>query len=45
MRLEWDGLEGLLGQSFLLGFMVVLPVILSLLLVDVGVAYATRSMP
>lgn len=38
-------MEGLLGQSFLLGFMVVLPVILSLLLVDVGVAYATRSMP
>lgn len=45
VRLEWDGLAGLLGQSFLLGFMVVLPVILGLLLVDVGVAYATRSMP
>jgi flagellar biosynthesis protein FliR len=45
VRLEWDGFAGLLGQSFLLGFMVVLPVILSLLLVDVGVAYATRSMP
>lgn len=45
VQLQWDGLAGLLGQSFLLGFAVVLPAILGLLLVDVGVAYATRSMP
>lgn len=45
VQLEWDGLAGMLGQSFLLGFSVVLPVIMGLLLVDVGVAYATRSMP
>lgn len=40
-----SALFGLLGSSFLLAFIVVAPVMLSLFAVDVGVAYATRSMP
>lgn len=44
-HLAWDGLAALLGNSFLLGLAVVMPVMFGLLLVDVGVAYATRSMP
>lgn len=36
---------GLLGNSFLLALIVVAPVMLGLFAVDVGVAYATRSMP
>ncbi|MEG3184641.1 flagellar biosynthetic protein FliR [Novilysobacter erysipheiresistens] len=43
--LDLDAFLGLLGSSFLLGLMVVAPVMLGLLVVDVGVAYATRSMP
>lgn len=35
----------LVGSSFLLGLIVVAPVALGLFAVDVGVAYATRSMP
>lgn len=44
-HLEVDAFFGLLGSSFLLGMMVVAPVMLGLFAVDVGVAYATRSMP
>lgn len=36
---------GLLGSSFLLGLMVVAPLVLGLFAVDIGVAYASRSMP
>lgn len=36
---------GLLGSSFLLGLMVVAPMVLGLFAIDVGVAYASRSMP
>ena len=44
---QWalEGFLGLLGRSFLLAMMVVAPVMLGLFVVDVGVAYATRSMP
>lgn len=44
-RLDVDGFMGLLGNSFLLGVAVMAPVILGLFVVDIGVAYATRSMP
>jgi flagellar biosynthesis protein FliR len=40
-----SALFGLLASSFLLALMVVAPVMLGLFAVDVGVAYATRSMP
>ena len=43
--LDPAGFFGLLGSSFLLGLMLVAPVVLGLLAVDIGVAYATRSMP
>lgn len=43
--LQPEAFMGLVGSSFLLGLMVVAPVILGLFAVDVGVAYATRSMP
>nr|WP_279237500.1 flagellar biosynthetic protein FliR [Dyella sedimenti] len=36
---------GLLSSQFLLGIMVVLPVILGLFAIDLGTAYASRSMP
>ncbi|MFZ5636633.1 MAG: flagellar biosynthetic protein FliR [Pseudomonadota bacterium] len=45
VRPDPEGFFGLLGSSFLLGVMVVLPVLLGLFAIDVGVAYATRSMP
>jgi flagellar biosynthetic protein FliR len=45
IRLEPAGFFGMLGASFLLGLMVVIPVVLGLFAIDVGVAYATRSMP
>jgi flagellar biosynthetic protein FliR len=45
VRLDAGIFLGLLGSSFLLGLMVVLPVVAGLFAVDVGVAYATRSMP
>lgn len=45
IRPNLDGLFGLLGTSFVMGLMVVAPVVLGLFAVDVGVAYATRSMP
>ena len=40
-----EGFLGLLGSSFLLAMMVAAPVLVGLFAVDVGVAYATRSMP
>lgn len=43
--LDAGGFFGLLGSSFLLGLMIVAPVMLGLLVIDIGVAYATRSMP
>lgn len=36
---------GLLSTQFLLGLMVVLPVVLGLFAIDLGAAYASRSMP
>ena len=45
VRLDLQGFLGLLGSSFLLGIMLVAPVVVGLLAVDAGVAYATRSMP
>jgi flagellar biosynthesis protein FliR len=45
IRLDPSGLFGLLGSSFLLGLMVVAPVVLGLFCVDIGVAYVTRAMP
>lgn len=45
IRLDPAGFFGLLGSAFLLGLMVVAPVVLGLFCIDVGVAYATRSMP
>lgn len=44
-RPDLAGFFGLLGSSFLLALMVFAPVMLGLFAVDVGVAYATRSMP
>lgn len=43
--LDLAGFLGLLGSSFLLGLVVVMPIVLGLLSVDIGVAYAMRSMP
>jgi flagellar biosynthetic protein FliR/type III secretion protein T len=40
-----DTLLGLLGSQFVLGLMVVLPVVLGLFVIDVFVAIASRSMP
>lgn len=45
VHLDVTAFLGLLGSSFVLGLMVVAPVMLGLFAVDVGVAYATRSMP
>lgn len=45
IRLEPEGLFGMLGSSFLLGLMVVAPVVLGLFCIDLGVAYVTRAMP
>ncbi len=45
VRLDAPALFGLIGSSFLLALIVVAPVVLGLFAVDVGVAYATRSMP
>jgi flagellar biosynthetic protein FliR len=45
LHLDLDGFMAMLGASFLLGLSVLAPVILGLFVVDVGVAYATRSMP
>lgn len=45
VRLDLGGFLELLGSSFLLGMMLVAPIVIGLLAVDAGVAYATRSMP
>jgi flagellar biosynthetic protein FliR len=45
LHLDLDAFLGMLGASFLLGLAVLAPVILGLFVVDLGVAYATRSMP
>jgi len=45
LHLDMDAFMGMVGTSFLLGVAVVAPIILGLFAVDIGVAYATRSMP
>ncbi len=45
LHLNIDGFFELLGNSFLLGLAVAAPIIVGLFAVDIGVAYATRSMP
>lgn len=45
VRLDASAFLALVGNSFLLGLTVVMPVVVGLLAVDVGVAYATRAMP
>jgi flagellar biosynthesis protein FliR len=45
LHLDMDAFMAMVGTSFMLGVAVVAPVILGLFAVDVGVAYATRSMP
>lgn len=45
LHLNMDAFFALVGRSFVLGLAVMAPVILGLLVVDLGVAYATRSMP
>lgn len=45
LHLDAEAFFGLIGSSFLLALMIVAPVMLGLFAVDVGVAYATRSMP
>jgi flagellar biosynthetic protein FliR len=45
LHLDFEGFLAMVSSSFLLGLAVMAPVILGLLAVDVGVAYATRSMP
>lgn len=44
-NLDFEGFLSMVSSSFLLGLAVVSPVILGLFAVDMGVAYATRSMP
>jgi flagellar biosynthetic protein FliR len=43
--LDASAFLAMVGNSFLLGMMVVMPAIVGLLAVDVGVAYASRAMP
>lgn len=45
LRLDPESALVAIGSSFLLGFALVAPVVLGLFVVDVGVCYATRSMP
>jgi flagellar biosynthetic protein FliR len=45
LHLDLDGFLAMLGTSFVLGLAVLTPVILGLFVLDVAVAYATRSMP
>jgi flagellar biosynthetic protein FliR len=45
IHLDPDGFFAMVGASFLLGLAVLAPVILGLFVVDIAVAYATRSMP
>jgi flagellar biosynthesis protein FliR len=44
-NINTDEFFGMLGSSFVLGLAIGAPVILGLLVADVGIAYATRSMP
>lgn len=45
LHLDLEGFLAMVGSSFALGLMVAAPLIIGLFAVDVGVAYATRSMP
>lgn len=45
LHLEMDAWLGMVGRSFVLGLAVMAPVILGLFVLDIGIAYATRSMP
>jgi len=45
LHLDFGGFLAMVSGAFLLGLAVLAPVIVGLLAVDVGVAYATRSMP
>lgn len=45
IHLDFDAFLMMVGSSFLLGLSIMAPVILGLFAVDMGVAYATRSMP
>lgn len=45
LHLDMEAFLAMVGRAFVLGAAVVAPVILGLFVVDLGVAYATRSMP
>ena len=45
IQINIDGFMSLLGSCFLLGLAIAAPIIVGLFGVDVGIAYATRSMP
>jgi flagellar biosynthesis protein FliR len=45
VRPDAEAFFSLIGSSFLLAMMVAMPVVLGMFAVDIGVAYATRSMP
>lgn len=45
MHLDMEAFFAMVGTSFLLGVSVVAPVIIGLFALDIGVSYATRSMP
>jgi flagellar biosynthetic protein FliR len=45
VHLDVDGFMDMLGSSFILGVAVMAPVILGMFALDLGIAYATRSMP
>lgn len=45
LALDQGALLAMLGSQFLLGLMLVAPVVLGLLAIDIGVAFTTRSMP
>lgn len=45
LALSPETFAGLLSSQFLLGMMVVLPVVLGLFAIDLAIAYASRSMP
>lgn len=45
MHLDFDAFLMMVSSSFILGLSIMAPVILGLFAVDMGVAYATRSMP
>jgi flagellar biosynthesis protein FliR len=45
LNVSVEGFLGMLGSSFLAGFMVVAPIVIGLFCVDLGIGYASRSMP